>query len=711
MNSPRINAPWILGFSLCGVGLWLSPLDAQVVAQVERGEFAEVTPPPIRRMVLFNSGVAQVVHAGEVEGNARVTMAFTRHDVDDVLKSLVFEDLDGGTVRSVEYKPAPDAEDVAAREFGPPMTLAQLLQAYRGEEVEVVRADGASTGAIVGVENRQRGALQEETVTLLGQGGLYSISLNEIEQIQFLDPAVRKQFELAMSGIARSRSQRGKSLGLLFAGEGERRIRYSYNVDAPIWRMSYRLAVQSDQATLQAWAHVDNVTGVDWEEVELELKSGHPQTFHAELFTPVLAERPSVGLSPFEIPNDRTLVAKWEDADLPQLAAGMDLSQDSLMGMDEFSRLQSGGGAGGLFGGGGGGFGGGFGGGGMADPDSSGASQIEWNIDDAIEAAAEASSSSQMVRFQLTEPVSLPAGRSAMLPVLKEVVEFEFFSQLSANTPGRPARQVVRLTNPASLPLIRGPLTLYRDGQYLGDGGLPRIEAAADGDFQYGTDPAVKIIDQSEARKEVVARVLLEENDQVSEVSLVTLTDRYSIENDSGESRRVLMEVVLIAKEVQPAPARLEGELAEYRLQLAPRQTQVLEVRQSLEESRALKVAEIDPDQLTDWRLAGAEVDSRLVAWVNQIQEAREALHAANGEEQAALQKVASIEQEQTRLIGVVKSLEPQNAVREQFVTKLGATETDLQQARLEAAAARERVAERERSLEVALKTPPGNRP
>ena len=67
--------------------------DKNAVAQAD--EFTLVDPPAVKRIVMFNSGLTQIVHEGELTGNCRVEMKFSGHDVDDVLKSLVFEDQGG----------------------------------------------------------------------------------------------------------------------------------------------------------------------------------------------------------------------------------------------------------------------------------------------------------------------------------------------------------------------------------------------------------------------------------------------------------------------------------------------------------------------------------------------------------------------------------------------------------------------------------------
>ena len=54
---------------------------------------------PLRKVVLFNSGIGFYEHRGQVTGNAVVDMRFNVDDVNDLLKSLVPEDLDGGKVK------------------------------------------------------------------------------------------------------------------------------------------------------------------------------------------------------------------------------------------------------------------------------------------------------------------------------------------------------------------------------------------------------------------------------------------------------------------------------------------------------------------------------------------------------------------------------------------------------------------------------------
>jgi hypothetical protein len=72
-------------------------------------------------------------------------------------------------------------------------------------------------------------------------------------------------------------------------------LQVGYIAAAPVWRPSYRLVVQpSGQADLQAWGIVENLSGEDWTGIQLSLVAGAPVAFEARLGTPVIPERPVV---------------------------------------------------------------------------------------------------------------------------------------------------------------------------------------------------------------------------------------------------------------------------------------------------------------------------------------------------------------------------------------------------------------------------------
>jgi len=81
-----------------------------IYAQVGAGSGAASTQPasrqanvPVREVVLFSSGVGYFEHFGSVPGNGSTELRFKTDQINDVLKSLLLQDLDGGKVAAVSY--------------------------------------------------------------------------------------------------------------------------------------------------------------------------------------------------------------------------------------------------------------------------------------------------------------------------------------------------------------------------------------------------------------------------------------------------------------------------------------------------------------------------------------------------------------------------------------------------------------------------------
>ena len=65
----------------------------------------------------------------------------------------------------------------------------------------------------------------------------------------------------------------------------------SYISEVPVWKSTYRIVfprVPNGTATMQGWAVVDNTVGADWDNVQLSLVAGAPQSFIQPLSQPHL---------------------------------------------------------------------------------------------------------------------------------------------------------------------------------------------------------------------------------------------------------------------------------------------------------------------------------------------------------------------------------------------------------------------------------------
>jgi hypothetical protein len=265
-------------------------------------------PLPIRQVILFNSGVGYMQREGDVNGDAKVDLSFPTTDINDLLKSLVLQDLGGGRVSTVSYD-SHDPLDKILRSFAIDLnnnpTFGQILNQARGEKIEVqlMGKDKAIpqkiAGQIVGMEVKQvhekEGTANHDYLNLSGAEGLQSIPLEQILGVRFLNPTLENEFQRALRVLSASHDTQKKTVSLGFSGQGRRAVRVGYVVERPIWKTSYRLRMEpGGKVFLQGWAMVENTSDDDWNDVRMVLVSGRPISFEMNLYESLYVPRPRV---------------------------------------------------------------------------------------------------------------------------------------------------------------------------------------------------------------------------------------------------------------------------------------------------------------------------------------------------------------------------------------------------------------------------------
>src|SRR2546423_9138459 len=264
---------------------------------------------PVSQVVLFSSGVGYFQREGEIEGNGRVDLSFPVQDINDLLKSMVLQDLRGGHVTAVSYD-SHDPIDKTLKSFAVNLTsnpsLAQILNQARGEKLEVVLQQsntaqpGTLTGAIIGIEHQRQPVGKEtfievDVLNLWCAEGVRSVKLGDVQRIRFLNPVMESEFKRALDVLTLSHDTQKKAVSLSFTGKGKRPVRVGYVVENPIWNTRYRLVLGKDgKPFLQGWAIVENPSDEDWKDVRMALVSGRPISFQMDLYTPLYVPRPTV---------------------------------------------------------------------------------------------------------------------------------------------------------------------------------------------------------------------------------------------------------------------------------------------------------------------------------------------------------------------------------------------------------------------------------
>lgn len=265
-------------------------------------------PLPVKRVVLYKSGVGYFEHLGQVRNTQDVAIPFTSAQLNDVLKSLTVLDLGGGRVSGVTYSstvPVGRQLDDLRLPSGDKTTLVDLLGSLRGALLEIRSGTAVATGRLLSVERRTETGpggttVQVDSLSMItGTGEVKSVELTPGFSFRLLEKSLTSKLDRYLDLVASRREPDFRRMIVSTSGTGDRSLFVSYISEVPVWKTTYRLVLDRAKAAdslLQGWAIVDNTVGQDWTGVELSLVAGAPQSFIQELSTPYYTRRPVVPL-------------------------------------------------------------------------------------------------------------------------------------------------------------------------------------------------------------------------------------------------------------------------------------------------------------------------------------------------------------------------------------------------------------------------------
>jgi hypothetical protein len=265
------------------------------------------TKLPVRRVVLYKNGVGYFEHLGRVRGSQETSIDFTSNQLNDVLKSLTILDLGGGRITGVSYNseaPLQQRLNKLRLPLGAETTVAQFLNALRGARLEVRGSAGIITGRLLSTERKTRisggTTLEVDVVSVVTDAGeVRAIEMSPAVTVRILERDMTQEVDRYLGLLASMRDQDLRRMAISTAGTGDRQLFVSYISEVPVWKTTYRLVFPSKPGAkplLQGWAIVDNTVGEDWEDVELSLVAGAPQSFIQQLSQPYYSRRPVVPL-------------------------------------------------------------------------------------------------------------------------------------------------------------------------------------------------------------------------------------------------------------------------------------------------------------------------------------------------------------------------------------------------------------------------------
>jgi hypothetical protein len=647
---------------------------------------------PLQRIVLFSSGVGYFQREGKVDGNARIDLQFPAAEVNDLLKSMVLQDLNGGLINSVTYD-SRDPVEKTLKSFALDLTnnpsIGQLLDQARGERVEVVSFGEPGhagrpvtlTGSVVGVQRQTRPVGKDQVITieqlnLLTDEGLHGVLLDKVQRVQFLKPELQQEFRKALEVLATGHDKQKKTVSLSFLGNGKRRVRVGYVTESPLWKTSYRLSLEEkDAAFLQGWAVVENPTDEDWNQVRMGLVSGRPISFQMNLYDPLYVPRPVVEPELFASLRPPTYNADLSDlakkpAGQPQSETNAPASpQKDSFGLEERLGRRKAGGMAGMNGQ-------------LLQKASelAAARQSSLRLGEGVTTAAVATELGEFFKYELEQPVSLPRQKSALLPIVNQAVKASKISIYNEGVHPKFPLLGLRFHNTTGLHLLQGPVTVFEGDTYAGDARITDLQPKETRLVSYAVDLGTEVAPEDKPTHDDLVRVklykgLLETTHQQRQTKV------YTIKNRSEHPRHLLVEHPIHPgwNLVTPEkPSERSRDVYRFALEAKPNQPVTLTVVEEIRLAQQVGLSN-SPDEniriLLKGTVASAKVKEALAEALKRKGQLAETQQAVSVEQQA----LEAISRDQERLRANIQRVPPTSQAYQRYLKKFDEQETEIE--------------------------------
>jgi len=635
----------------------------------------------LKRVMLSSGGLGYFEYEATVEGDATLKLTVSLQQVDDVLKSLVVYDDKGGVgglslpgrePLAQAFKDLPFDQDSLS-------SPADLLATLKGAQV-TVGGSRAITGRIVSVQEETvaladgKSTTKRTRVTLLTDRGLQQFILEDAENLQFADQALRDKVTQALLAIQTNRAKDARTLELATRGQGQRTVRVAYIVEVPVWKASYRLTLPGDpvapKSALQGWATIENLSGQDWKDIELTLVSGRPVAFHQALYDAYYVKRPEI---PVEVAGrlmpgiDRGGV----DAERLKSAAPPPPPAPAPAFRPQQERSA----------------------GAMATPPASVATAAD---------QVEVTDAATQVVFKYPRAVSVDNGRTLSIPIIDRQVPAARLALYQAETAARNPLAAIRLTNDGDSGLPPGIITLYERDKagyvaYVGDARLSGFPVGETRLLAYALDEKITVERDAAQTERIATGTIAQGALRLSRVIRQTVT--YRVKGPAKEPRQL----VVVQRRlpgwtlVKPDVKTVELSEGNYRIPFAlpgGDQTQTFEVVQEQIQQQELRLVDGAADQIRVYAQA-QEFDAKTRAALVNVLHLQGAVADAQRKVAEADAERQQIVQEQARLRDNLARVPANSDLQRRYLATLDKQETELE-------AIAKRRADAEKSVEAA---------
>ena len=605
---------------------------------------------PVTAVTLYTAGLAQIVHETTVQGNQDLYLPVEHRDMNDILKSLVLEDLGGGSAEAVTFASgdplASALGDMRINPSGSP-ALKDFLLRTQGELVTVTTAEGAFTGKIFSVEI-QPGEVEPKTVlNLLSNGEIRAINITGLLGLSYDDPVMKDELNRALSLISRSRIKSTRMLKISCIGTGERTVRISYIRAVPLWKTSYRITLDREGIPrLEGWALVQNTGNAPWKDIQLGFVAGSPNAFTMDLSTPRYVHREQVDIASAAPIGATSYDRGYAPEPAPSMAMEKSYRSSMPMALEEEMADE-------------------YYGEGIYDRE-------EPYVPNPAQSRARGTRAGNFYRYDVNTPVTVEARSSAMIPIL---VSQKSGSSLAVYDPSyNLVFKGIRLENTTGAQWAAGPATILEGRYYGGDALLPEMLPESKRLLTYAVHGSVEVIKTTEAEPQKIVSLkmadgILYRTDKILRETL------YRIEGK--EKELILVHPKGSGWNLVDNPEILEETSGEYRFTLENWDNPV-SVKEEYISSRQYNLIGMsiqDYSYYLEWNGLGREMEKALKE-MSDLKRETERIHSQISSVNSSITR---LERDQNRVRENMRVLESKSDLYKQYEEQLSRQEEEIQ--------------------------------
>jgi hypothetical protein len=648
---------------------------------------------PLRRIMLFSSGIAYYEHSGALNGGALLTIPFKAGAINDALKSLVLND-PASANPSVTYQSEqtlPQTLRSLKIDLSDEPDTALILSRLRGAEVEIA-APVAVSGRILGIEYRSQNVstgdiAAEPWLSLYTAEGLRLFNLKEISSLRFKDPQLNEDLGRALDLIMDFRNSDTRNLLVSLPGGASRQVSLSYVIPSPVWKVSYRLdlaaisGASTALAPFQGWAIVDNDSDNDWENVELSLVAGRPASFIQQLYPPYYLARPTLPLAiagtAGAAAHDAGYAAPAQ-APAPEAVRQKSAARSAYLAAEPLE---------------------------YAVTDDAASAQ---NLAGGAIAGAQGSAAGDQFEFTVKTPVSLERRMSAMLPLVETTIngrKLLIFSGAGTQGSSVHPRLGAEITNTTGMKLPAGPITVYDGGTYAGDALIEFWNENEKRLISFGEDLAVSGTVMNSSTRSVTAVNVAGGVMTISRSQSYLKT--YTFKNAASQSKQLVVEHQKTPGTTLQSPAADEQTPSLYRFTMtlpAAGSELVLMVTETRPVSEQISLLSLRPESLLTY-VTNQEIPPQVRAALQRAVDLRQAVISAEMAVTGKESQRASLVTDQDRIRKNLEAAGSQTQQGQEYLKRLVSLDNEISALAPELEQARARAKDAQKAYEDYLMT------